>query len=81
MIRESHDEPDHTFPSEGGELQPDSRISCPYCGADVEILLDTGGDMVQHYVEDCEVCCRPWQVTVRWDAAGLAHVEARTEEE
>jgi hypothetical protein len=39
-------------------------IECPYCGETVEIALDpeTEGRMVQ----DCEVCCNPWQLTVRW---------------
>ncbi len=55
-------------------------VSCPYCGADVEITLDPGGDSTQRYVEDCEVCCRPWQLTVRWDQSGSAQVEARTDD-
>ncbi|HEY8682184.1 MAG TPA: CPXCG motif-containing cysteine-rich protein, partial [Rhodanobacter sp.] len=33
-------------------------ISCPYCGEPIEILVDaSAGD--QHYIEDCQVCCRP----------------------
>jgi ribosomal protein S18 acetylase RimI-like enzyme len=55
-------------------------VACPYCGAEVETTLDPGGDPVQEYVEDCEVCCRPWQLTVRWDPSGRAQVEARTDE-
>ena len=38
--------------------------ACPYCGEPVELLIDTGGGEVQHYVEDCSVCCRPWEVQV-----------------
>lgn len=31
---------------------------CPYCGEDVEAVLDlSAGD--QRYIEDCPVCCRP----------------------
>lgn len=39
------------------------RVQCPYCFEWVEITLepDVQGDMVQ----DCEVCCRPWQLSVR----------------
>ena len=71
---------------EGGPQEEDVMIdtaaivSCPYCGADVEITLDPGGDSTQRYVEDCEVCCRPWQLTVRWDQSGSALVEARTDD-
>ncbi|CAN5791361.1 CPXCG motif-containing cysteine-rich protein [soil metagenome] len=53
--------------------------SCPYCGAEVEIALDPGGGSVQHYVEDCEVCCSPWDVLVRYGSDGLAEVELRRE--
>jgi hypothetical protein len=56
-------------------------LNCPYCGSGVELLLDPGGGPVQRYVEDCEVCCRPWQLRVQWDAAGHAHVEAGTEDD
>lgn len=35
---------------------------CPYCGEAVELLIDGGGGPHQNYVEDCPVCCRPWQV-------------------
>jgi len=43
-----------------------AEVSCPYCGEQVELILDPGGGADQEYVEDCEVCCRPWQVHVRF---------------
>lgn len=57
-----------------------AQVSCPYCGAWVEVILDPGGASLQQYVEDCEVCCRPWHLTVQWDASGNASVEARSED-
>jgi len=39
-------------------------LTCPYCGEDVELVVDEGGGEQQSYVEDCPVCCRPWQVEV-----------------
>ena len=39
---------------------------CPHCGAPVSVLVDPGSGPVQEYVEDCEVCCRPWRVRVRY---------------
>lgn len=44
-----------------GELLEQS-VDCPYCGESLTILLDTsaGG---QSYVEDCQVCCRPMNVS------------------
>jgi len=48
------------------ELIETADVSCPYCGERVEVILDPGGGAEQEYVEDCEVCCRPWQVHVRF---------------
>lgn len=71
---------DESFPLGDGVAETAARATCPYCGAEVELILDPGGGETQRYVEDCEVCCRPWQLTVRWDASGIASVEAQTEE-
>ncbi|MEZ4416768.1 MAG: CPXCG motif-containing cysteine-rich protein [Gemmatimonadota bacterium] len=47
---------------------------CPYCGEPVEVELDPYGGALQTYVEDCPVCCRPWQVEVSFDRNGQASV-------
>ncbi len=44
--------------------------SCPYCGESVEVWVDLGGASRQRYVEDCPVCCRPWNVHVWSDETG-----------
>jgi hypothetical protein len=47
-------------------------VHCPYCGEPVELLVDLGGGVYQDYVEDCEVCCRPWRVRlILGDDGGL----------
>ncbi len=53
------------------------EVTCPHCGETVLIMLDPAGGAAQDYVEDCEVCCRPWQVSVRYDDRGAAtlHLE------
>jgi hypothetical protein len=61
------------FPRADGVADTEAPVSCPYCGAECVIGLDPGGGSLQRYVEDCEVCCRPWDVTVRYDA-GTAEV-------
>ena len=35
----------------------------------------------QRYVEDCQVCCRPWRVSVTFDADGHAIVDVEQLEE
>ncbi len=34
------------------------KVSCPYCGEIIEVLLNDE-EAGQHYIEDCQVCCRP----------------------
>ncbi|MDH3733707.1 MAG: CPXCG motif-containing cysteine-rich protein [Gemmatimonadota bacterium] len=48
-------------------------VQCPACGEIVEIVLDPHGGSSQEYVEDCEVCCRPWslRVSFREDMASV----------
>ena len=36
---------------------------CPYCGERISLLI-TNDAIGQHYIEDCEVCCRPMTVVV-----------------
>lgn len=62
------------FPSGDGTADGVAVVTCPYCGEEVEITLDPGGEEEQEYVEDCEVCCRPWSVTVHYGPAGVAEV-------
>lgn len=38
-------------------------FQCPYCWQDVSMLLDSSVPN-QLYIEDCEVCCNPIQVSV-----------------
>lgn len=45
-------------------------VVCPYCAAGNEVVVDLGGGESQSYVEDCQVCCRPWQVNVEIDPDG-----------
>ena len=65
---------DDEFPLGDGSAAMDALVVCPYCGEGVEIGLDPGSGNTQEYVEDCQVCCRPWRVTVSYDAEGQADV-------
>ena len=65
---------DDDFPLGDGVADVDATVRCPYCGESVEITLDPGSGPTQRYVEDCEVCCRPWLVHVSYDGSGAAHV-------
>lgn len=43
-------------------------VVCPYCGEPGVIYLEP--DIRGTLVQDCEVCCQPWQVRVWWDDEG-----------
>jgi hypothetical protein len=45
-------------------------LKCPYCGEAVELEIDPSGGSRQSYVEDCPVCCQPWDVQVTGDEDG-----------
>ena len=49
-------------------------VTCPYCGEVVTISIDPSGGTTQEYVEDCQVCCRPWQVYVSYGSEGPPEV-------
>ena len=61
---DSDDGPDDVPEEFDAELADGAMVGCPYCGEEVEIIVDAGGGGVQEYVEDCEVCCRPLSVRV-----------------
>jgi transcription elongation factor Elf1 len=45
--------------------------TCPTCGEQIVVPIDTSGGTEQEYVEDCPVCCNP----------NVIHVELFGEEE
>jgi hypothetical protein len=65
---------DEEFPLGDGTAETAATVLCPYCGEINEIALDPGSGNQQQYVEDCQVCCRPWQVAVHYLSDGTAEV-------
>lgn len=56
------------------------HIQCPYCGESIELVVDCSLEQ-QTYIEDCEVCCRPINLTVSVDREGIPSVSATCEDE
>ena len=50
---------------------------CPYCGEEISMVLDVSIRR-QTYVEDCEVCCKPIEVSYSLEGGSLVEFEART---
>lgn len=70
------DDLDEEFPLGDGTADLEAEVACPWCGELVSIALDPGSGNTQEYVEDCQVCCRPWTVHVSYGDDGSAEVWA-----
>jgi Cysteine-rich CPXCG len=73
------DELDEEFPLGDGTAETGATVRCPYCGEFNDLTLDPGSGSQQEYVEDCQVCCRPWLVRVRYLPDGSAEVTVEPE--
>ena len=71
---------DEEFPLGDGTVETSASVLCPYCGEINELALDPGSGSQQEYVEDCQVCCRPWRVVVRYLPDGAAEVSIEVED-
>ena len=72
---------DHEDEPEGEDtVDTEATVLCPYCGELNDIALDPGGGRDQEYVEDCQVCCRPWRVRVVYLPDGGADVSIEAEQ-
>ncbi|MCZ7686434.1 MAG: CPXCG motif-containing cysteine-rich protein [Sandaracinaceae bacterium] len=50
-----------------------AEVQCPWCFELLELYLDPETEGT--FVQDCDVCCRPYQVTVWRDESGEVLVE------
>ena len=44
-------------------MEVPETIQCPFCGQQFELVIDTSLAH-QVFTTDCEICCRPFQVSV-----------------
>jgi hypothetical protein len=54
---------------------------CPYCGSVSELDVEETGWSRQSYVQDCPVCCQPWQVELTRDPDGDRNAVIKTGDE
>jgi len=53
---------------------------CPYCWEKISMLLDDSIDF-NKYIEDCEVCCNPIEISVYFEKGQLSRFEAQSIEQ
>ncbi len=56
-------------PSAHAALETWAILDCPYCGETSRLSVDLT-DQSRSFIEDCEVCCQPIQVTLHVDDCG-----------
>jgi len=61
-------------------LLDEQIISCPYCGEQLDVLIDAE-EAGQQYIEDCQVCCRPIVFVISTDFEGDLSVSVHAENE
>lgn len=50
-------------------------FQCPYCWEEISMLLDIS-EPSQSYIEDCEVCCNPIEVSMNFEDGELTSFDA-----
>jgi transcription elongation factor Elf1 len=50
---------------------------CPYCREKISMLLDVSLSEPQSYIEDCEVCCQPIQISFSAENSEISSFQAR----
>ena len=67
---------EHERASNGGSapIRKHSFV-CPHCGERISMLLDLSAGS-QRYVEDCEVCCNPIEISFRVEEGRVVTFEA-----
>ncbi|MEL6811292.1 MAG: CPXCG motif-containing cysteine-rich protein [Bacteroidota bacterium] len=54
-------------------------FQCPYCWERISVLLDSS--LSSSYIEDCEVCCNPIEITVHFTENKLIEFSGRNIEQ
>lgn len=54
-------------------------FQCPYCWEEISMLLDNSSS--ETYIEDCEVCCNPIELSVKFENGDLTEFSAKNIEQ
>jgi len=62
-------------------LNPEETLlfQCPHCMAEGSVLVDAAGGRRQTFVQDCEVCCRPLEVSLRIEDGEVTSLDVKPE--
>ena len=60
------------------QMQESENIQCPFCGQTFELAVDTT-QASQRFTVDCEICCRPMEISLHCEAGEIVDLEVRGE--
>ena len=55
-------------------MECSADIQCPFCGQSFELAVDSSISS-QRFTTDCEVCCRPFEVSVECEPGEILSLE------
>jgi hypothetical protein len=58
------------------KMQAFTPIQCPFCGQSFDAAIETGHPS-QRLIVDCEICCRPLEITVECEDGEILSVDVR----
>ena len=63
-------------PSREEPLETRKKVfTCPHCGERISMVLDLSAGY-QRYIEDCEVCCNPIEITYQAEEGVIVAFQA-----
>ena len=67
--------PKHHPPREEPLATRTQVFTCPHCGERISMVLDLSAGY-QRYIEDCEVCCNPVEITYEAEEGVIVSFQA-----
>jgi hypothetical protein len=61
-------------------MEQEHFFQCPHCWEEISMILDTSV-WQQTYIEDCEVCCNPIEISPVFEESTLVSFDARSIEQ
>ncbi|WP_088322709.1 CPXCG motif-containing cysteine-rich protein [Polaribacter tangerinus] len=61
-------------------MEQEHFFQCPYCWEEISMILDAS-IRKQTYIEDCEVCCNPIEVTPEFEDGAIIAFDAQSIEQ
>jgi hypothetical protein len=57
-------------------MECSAAIQCPFCGQSFEFAVDSSVPS-QRFTTDCEVCCRPFEVSVECEPGEILSLDVQ----